>query len=688
MNNQENNTAYYHTGKGYPLPLGPHKFLQGVNFAVFSKNATGVELCFFEHGYRTPCLKFKLDPLENKTGDVWHILIKGLPDTLLYAYRVEGPSDPLNGHRFDPDAYLLDPYSKAVNAHKYWGEKNQSDPDISTSVIASSDNFNWGSVHLPCIPLKDLILYEMHLRGFTQSPTSDVQHPGTFLGVIEKIPYLKELGINAVELLPIQSFNELECHEANPLTGNPLVNYWGYSTLNFFAPMSRYAFDSHLTSAITEFKTMVKALHQEGIEVILDVVFNHTAEGNENGPTLSYRGLENSVYYTLDSEGNYLNYSGCGNTFNCNHPVVRNLIHDCLRYWVTEMHVDGFRFDLASILGRDCDGTPLKSPPLIERISMDPVLADTKLIAEAWDLGGLYQVGNFFPEIGPWAEWNGQYRDSVRSYLKGDPGVTSAFTTRIAGSQDLYGSSRTPAHSINFITCHDGFSLRDLVSYNHKHNLANGENNRDGSDLNLSWNCGAEGPTDDKDILALRERQTRNFFLALLTSLGVPMITMGDEYGHTKNGNNNTWCQDSEINWFNWKALQDNQGLFRFVKKLIAFRKKHSCLHRNDFLTDSDVEWLDVNATPKNWEDNDSFLAWVLKSSDDATLIYVAFNPSAQQQEISLPLGKWSKIIDTSQSSPNDFITEGLRLESPYLTMAPYSSILAITPYTTNIASP
>jgi isoamylase len=509
---------------GSPLPFGISFQPNGVNFSLFSKNATAVTLNLFLPKDSEPIYEIPLDPEINKTGDVWHIFVENISDGLHYAYNVDGPFDQEKGHHFDSKKLVIDPYARALSSNSEWGTDEKMPL---RGILLKPASLDWEKDKPPNIPMEEMIIYEMHVRGFTRDPSSRISHPGTFLGVIEKIPHLKALGINVVELLPIHAFNECENILINPKTKERLFNYWGYSTINFFAPMNKYATDKH--QAIREFRAMVSALHKAGIEIILDVVFNHTAEGGENGPTISFKGIEHSIYYMLGAKGELLNFSGCGNTFNCNHPVARELIRTSLRYWVSEMHVDGFRFDLASILGRATDGTPLSSPPLLELIALDPVLANTKLIAEAWDAGGLYQVGSF-PSWGVWAEWNGKYRDVVRRFIKGTPNMTGAFVTAICGSSDLYSKGRTPAHSINFITAHDGFSLADLVAYNEKHNLENGENNRDGNNQNDSWNCGTEGPTDNKKILELRERQMRNFHVALMVSLGVQMILMGDEY--------------------------------------------------------------------------------------------------------------------------------------------------------------
>jgi isoamylase/glycogen operon protein len=509
--------------------------------------------------------------------------------------------------------------------------------------------------------MHELIIYEMHVRSFTQDPSSKVKHPGTFLGIIEKIPYLKQLGINAIELMPIFEWDECELKNFNPKTGAPLKNVWGYSTINFFAPMNRYASHPGWTAALDEFRTLVKELHKQQIEVILDVVYNHTAEGNEHGPTFSFKGIDNQVYYMLSPQGEYLNFSGTGNTFNCNHPMVAQLIVDSLRYWVDEMHVDGFRFDLASILTRAENGAPLSAPPVIEQILNDPVLSNVKLIAEAWDAGGLYQVGSF-PSAGRWMEWNGKYRDAVRKFIKGTDDLSGEFSRVISGSQHIYGHDRTPSHSVNFVTAHDGYSLKDLVSYMEKHNLGNGEENRDGANDNESWNCGAEGATANRKIIQLREQQMRNFHAALLLSIGTPMVLMGDEYGHSRNGNNNVWCQDNELNWFNWDLLQKNQGFHRFFRLMIRFRTQHPLLMRTSYLTDQDVQWHGLQPLKANWGAENRFIAYTLFDHEHSEHLYIAFNATFDPVHITLPQPpsgkKWYRIVDTSHPSPDDFIEQ------------------------------
>lgn len=645
--------------KGMPYPFGTTALQEGINFAIYVKDAQKVSLCLFdENNPTTPVKEIELDPREHKTGDVWHIHLKGLAPFMVYNYRVT-PTQPEN-----TSYLLLDPYAKAVASDPIWNSR-PTEPYRPLGKVIEGSTFDWQGDKLPQIPVQDLILYEMHVRGFTQDPSSEVAHPGTYLGIVEKIPYLKELGINALEVLPIHEFNEKEAMQVHPKTKQKMVNYFGYSTVNFFAPMNRYASQSIQDQAVIEFKTMVRELHKAGIEVILDVVYNHTFEGNHEGPVSSFRGLDKHAYYMIDAQGNYLNFSGCGNTFNANHPVTRELILNSLRYWVTEMHVDGFRFDLASILTRAENGAPLGNPPLVEAISLDPILSQTKLIAEAWDAGGLYQVGGFYPG-NRWSEWNGRYRDVVRRFIKGTADHKTAFATALCGSQDLYGWGREPTCSVNFVTAHDGFSLADLVTYNDKHNMENGENNRDGFDHNDSWNCGIEGHSSNKKIVYLRERQIRNFHLALMISQGIPMILMGDEYAHTRHGNNNTWCQDNELNWFLWNHLETRPGFYRFFRALINFRKNHPLLGRTSFLDDQDITWHGLAPSNPDWGNDNRFVAFTLNyPADQGPALYIAFNAAHQSQTADIPPaghGKnWRWVVNTHNPSPDDFFDEDQR---------------------------
>lgn len=590
------------------LPYGAEPVPGGVNFRFFSRNARVMRILFYDSAEAIqPVRVVTLAPETHRWGDVWSTFIPGCGVGTLYHIQADGPFVPEQGMRFNGKARLIDPFAKALAGNYLFTENGVLVPP---KCVVMDDHFDWrGDRHLR-YRLADTVIYETHVRGLTQSPTSDCEHPGTYRGVIEKIPYLKSLGISAVELMPTHEFME-----SDPFTKPgeaPRVNYWGYDPVAFFAPFRGYASDPAPGAQVHEFKEMVLALHQAGIEVILDVVFNHTAEGNEFGPTLSFKGLENSVYYILDRDRScYANYSGCGNTVNGNHPIVRELIFNCLRYWVHNFHVDGFRFDLASILSRDRHGNLMTNPPIVEMIAEDPLLADTKIIAEAWDAAGAYQVGHFSGMR--WAEWNGRYRDDVRRYWRGDSFMTNLLATRVAGSSDLYKpGGRAPYHSINFITSHDGFTLNDLVSYNSKHNEQNGEGNRDGDNNGFSYNNGTEGPSADAGIEKARERQIKNFLATLLFSQGVPMILMGDECRRTQFGNNNAYCQNNEISWFDWTLLEKYPQLVRFVSALIGFRRSEPTLRRQHFLSGEpatrnsrfrDVTWYRFDGKPFNWTD-------------------------------------------------------------------------------------
>jgi len=694
------------TGKA--LPLGASLVNDGVNFAIFSRHATAVTLIIFEsQDMNSSWVEIPLDKREHRTGNIWHCFIRGLSAGTCYLYRAEGPYFPEKGQRFNPHKTLIDPYAKALTDVSTWdyGKCAGYDPDKpgrdltysydddimhQSRCIVIDDNFDWQGDTPLNYPLRFSVIYETHVKGLTAHPNSGVEHPGTYRGVIEKIPFLKDLGITSLEFLPVQEFNENEIIRNHPRTGKKLTNYWGYSTAAFFAPKGSYAADKTPGGQVNEFKEMVRELHKAGIEVILDIVFNHTAEGNEQGPTFSFRGLDNSIYYILNENKRYYqNYSGCGNTVNCNHPVVRTFIMDCLRYWVTEMHVDGFRFDLGSILGRDQNGRIMENPPTLEQIAEDPILNSTKIIAEAWDAGGAYQVG-WFPG-GRWAEWNDLYRDNVRKFWRGDPKETRYLATRIAGSSDLYlRDGRKPFHSINFITSHDGFTMKDLVSYNNKHNVDNGEENWDGSNNNLSYNYGAEGPTKDPVVSVIRERQIKNFFATLMVSLGTPMILGGDEFGRTQNGNNNAYCQDNEISWYDWSLLEKNSDLYRFVKEIIAFRLRHPGFMRPEFFTGRggaykgipDISWFDEEGNAIDWDEVGYFLALRLLGSKADTLadrddndFYIMFNADIDLQNFELaeaPVKKqWFRVIDTGLQSPNDILLPGN--EEPLSSQKSYS---------------
>lgn len=574
-----------------------------------------------------------------------------------YAFRLDGPYDKKKGLLFDKHKPLLDPYAKAVVGQSEWGQKPDAFLGYRGRVV--KNNFDWGITKPSIIPMEDLIIYEMHVRGFTKDASSGVAHPGTFHGIMEKIPYLKELGINAVELMPIFEFDEMRDHRV--IDGRELLDYWGYNTVSFFAPNTSYASDREYNHVGTELKQLIKTLKENGIEVILDVVFNHTAEGNEDGPFFSFKGIDNNVYYMLTPDGNYYNFSGCGNTVNCNHPVVQQMIVECLRYWVTTYRVDGFRFDLASILGRNEDGTPMDKPPLLQTLAFDPILGDVKLIAEAWDAGGLYQVGNF-PSWKRWSEWNGKYRDDLRDFLKGGYWKAPEAALRISGSSDLYNPfERGTNASINFITCHDGFSLYDLYSYNHKHNEANGWNNTDGSDDNRSWNCGAEGDTKDPLILKLRYRMIKNAFAVLICSRGTPMFLSGDEFCDTRFGNNNPYCQDNLTSWLDWKLLDTHRDIFEFCKYMIHFRRNHPAIRKS--IAQSHCGFPPISqhgATP--WDDNftqDSKIVCTMFAGHDEKqdledIVYLAVNPYWESILIHLPKLpeplQWHLAVDTSLS--------------------------------------
>ena len=574
----EINGLLYRVGR--VLPFGATLIEDGaVNFSIFSKEATGCTLVLFNIGEEEPFAEIPF-PEEFRIGNVYTMMVFGITiETTEYAYRFDGVYDPGAGLLFDRRHILLDPYAKSVSGRSAVDQELAAEMPFLYRGHIIREDYDWEGDKPLEIPMEDLVIYEMHVRGFTQDPSSGIKYRGTFAGIVEKIPYLQSLGINCIELMPVFAFDERE--HAREMDGRTLFNYWGYSTVCFFAPKAGYAASGPFGMEVDELKNLVKKLHQNGIAVILDVVFNHTAEGDENGTVISYKGIDNRTYYLLSPDGTYVNFSGCGNTMNCNNAVVRNHILDCLRYWVSSYHIDGFRFDLASILTRDKKGRPMMSPPLIETLANDAVLGSTMLIAEAWDAGGLYQVGNF-PSWNRWSEWNGKYRDCVRRFIKGDESCAPELYNRIAGSGDIY-ARRGPAASVNFITCHDGFTMYDLVSYNEKHNEANGEGNRDGSDCNDSWNCGAEGETDDPGIRDLRMRQILNFHTLLLTSRGVPMLLAGDEFGNTQCGNNNAYCQDNEISWLNWNRLNEYQNLYEYVKTLLALRAAHPVLRAPRF---------------------------------------------------------------------------------------------------------
>ena len=658
--------------RGHPLPLGATRAGEGINFVVISRYGTSVTLVLSDPRDVSTATEIPLHPRFDRTGDHWHIRVEGLPADFAYGYRVDGPTGPR--HRYDPSVVLIDPTCRALSNGKPWGQGGDAPR---RSLIGHSSTDRRTDIN-PRTPRSDSILYEVHVRGFTAGTTAGVQHPGTFHGFAERAGYLRDLGITAVELLPIDEFDELDCPFVNPLTGERLRNFWGYNTVAFASVKAAYGSQPEGSGPREEFGRTVAALHDLGLEVILDVVFNHTAEGGANGPTIHFRGLDNSLYYILDDQGRYLNYSGCGNAVNSNHPVVRAQILSCLRNAVAESGVDGFRFDLASVLGRDQRGNVLVEPPVIEQITEDALLSDTKMIAEPWDAAGLYQVANF-PGGHRWSVWNGQFRDDVRRFWRGDPGMTTALATRLCGSDDV-AKGRGPLHSINFVTCHDGFTLWDLVSYNGKHNTANGEDNRDGSDCNFSWNCGVEGPTDDPSILALRARQVRNLMATLLISQGVPMILGGDEFLRTQGGNNNAWCQDNEISWFDWTLLDQNADFLRFTQQLIALRKRHHVLRRKSFFNLSDdstpaLVWHGLTPCRPDWSESSRCLAFALdgRRGDRPGLIdrdlFIACNADSQPQTFQIPAAPsgraWRRTVDTALPSPDDAVglDEGPRVD-------------------------
>lgn len=631
----------------------------GVNFTIHTCGGTSCELLLFHRAQEEPFAVLPF-PEAYKIGDVYSMIVYGLNiDEFEYAYRVDGPYCPEKGLLFDKNKILLDPYAKAVAGQRTWGIRW----DHTYHARVVKDRFDWGDMPQSKKELCDLIIYELHVRDFTHHPSSGVQHRGTFSGLMEKIPYLKELGINAVELMPIFEFDENM--NSRTVDGKQLLECWGYNTVGFFAPNSSYAAANEHNQEGTELKTLIKALHDNGIEVILDVVFNHTAEGNEKGNTFSFKGFDNNIYYMLTPDSNYYNFSGCGNTLNCNHPVVQQLILECLRYWTINYRVDGFRFDLASILGRNEDGSPMNNPPLLRTLADDSILSNVKLIAEAWDAGGLYQVGSF-PASGRWAEWNGRYRDSLRSYLKGDSWNAWDAAWSISGSGDLYGGYYDNTHSnyagynscVNFLTCHDGFTLYDLYAYNDKHNEANGWNNTDGANDNRSWNCGVEGETDDPEVLSLRRRMIRNACAVLMCSRGTPMFLAGDEFGNTKFGNNNSYCQDNITSWLDWRMLEKNKDLFEFFKFMIAFRKKHPVIHKQ--LPTSVCGMDPIHTHNLNAEETDiprdartfcvSFAGYDKEKGKD-DLIYVAVNTFWEDVTITLPnlhgRGAWHLSVNT-----------------------------------------
>jgi isoamylase len=668
---------------GNPLPIGgAHQQGDGVNFVLFSRHATRVRLEFYRNANdSSPTRIIDLDPTRHRTGDLWHVWLRGLPAGQLYGYRIEGPYQPEQGHRFNPHKLLLDPFARAIASIEDWDfaaargyDSSSALADLSISTvddagttpkcIFTDDHFDWETDAPPKHSASDTVIYETHVRGFTIDPSSNVAHPGTFIGLTEKIPYLQDLGVTGIELMPVIEFNENELNRINPVTKEKLRSYWGYNPVAFFAPKQTYSVAGPYRRQTLEFREMVKAFHRAGIEVILDIVLNHTAEGNETGPTISLRGIENSIFYMLQENGRryYKDFTGTGNALNANHPIVREFVRLVLRYWVMHMHVDGFRFDLASVLGRDEHGNILHNAPLLESIAEDPILRDVKLIAEAWDAGGAYQVGSFSTRR--WTEWNGRFRDDVRRFWIGDAGMMGAFASRICGSSDLYqGSGKGPDSSLNFVTSHDGFTLNDLVSYKQKHNHENGENSRDGSDANYSDNCGVEGPSDDSAVEGMRSRLIKSFLLTLFVSRGVPMLLGGDEFRRTQRGNNNAYCQDNEVSWFDWGLAEKHKDILRFTRGMIAFRRAHPVLRKEIFYTDADIKWFAPNGGIPGWADErqKSFACLILGQAEPD--LFVMFNADAKPIDFSIPdlPGKkiWRLAVNTSRSAPDDLYETG-----------------------------
>ena len=676
---------------GSSFPLGARVDGAGVNFSLYSKHARAIELLLFDGpDSARPSKIIPLEPPRHRTYHYWHAHVAGLAAGQVYAYRAHGPNEPAKGLRFDPEKVLFDPYSRAIARPKSYSRaaacvKGDNAATALKSIVVDARGYDWeGDRHLDR-PYESTVIYEMHVGGFTRNPNSGVapERRGTYAGVVDKIPYLKDLGVTAVELLPVFEFDPSDAPSG-------LTNYWGYSPVSFFAPHRGYSSRRDLLGPVTEFRDMVKALHRAGIEVILDVVFNHTTEGNENGPTLSYRGFDNEAYYMLaPAPAEYMNFSGCGNTLNSNHPIARRLILDSLRYWVHEMHVDGFRFDLASILSRDETGRPVPNPPVLLDIESDPMLASTRLIAEAWDPGGLYQVGNFIGDS--WLEWNGPFRDDVRSFLKSDAGMAPRLSERLVGSPDLFAhEQREPEESINFLTCHDGFTLNDLVTYDQKHNEANGEGNRDGTGDNRSWNCGVEGPTDDPAVERLRNRQVKNALAMLMFSTGTPMLLMSDEVRRTQKGNNNAYCQDNELSWFDWSLVEKHADVRRFAKLLIEARlhmrawEGAEARTLNELLRRTRVIWHGTRLFTPLWDDPETrVLAATFHDPDGKFSLHAMFNAHWEAHEFELP-GRadgqprlWHRWLDTALDSPHDISrwNEAPHVITPRVRVEPRSTV-------------
>jgi isoamylase len=667
---------------GSPLPFGAHQHAGGVNFALFSRHATRVLLELYENPDAcSPTRVIDLDPAHHRTGDVWHVWIRGITPGQLYAFRIDGPYKPEEGHRFNVNKLLLDPFATALVGTRNWNfeaaqgyDSSSSLSDLSFSTVDNAGctpkcmlteaHFDWEGD----LPLRhsatDTVIYETHIRGFTIDPSSRAADPGTYRGLTEKIPYLQDLGVTAIELMPVQEFNESELSRVNSISKERLRNFWGYNPAAFVAPKETYGTQGRFGQQTLEFREMVKSFHRAGIEVILDIVLNHTSEGSELGPTICFRGTGNSIFYMLqdDERRYYKNFSGVGNTLNANHPVVRDFIMQVLRHWVIQMHIDGFRFDLASVLGRDEHGNLLQNAPLLESIAEDPILRDVRLIAEAWDAGGAYQVGSFSESR--WAEWNGRFRDDVRRFWLGEAGMTGLFASRICGSADLYQrSGKGPENSLNFVTSHDGFTLNDLVSYNQKHNEENGEYGRDGTDANYSDNCGVEGPSDSPAVEALRNRLIKNFLLTLFISRGVPMLLAGDEFRRTQRGNNNAYCQDNAISWVDWSFVEKYREIHRFACGMITFRRAHPVLRKPAFYTDADIQWFGPQGTTPAWADpgRKSFACLILGRSEPD--LFLMFNADTAPSDFSIPAAPGNKVwrlaIDTSHPAPEDLYERG-----------------------------
>ncbi|MBN1239874.1 MAG: glycogen debranching protein GlgX [Gammaproteobacteria bacterium] len=659
---------HWQIGPGRRLPGGATPGPAGVNFSLFSRNATRVWLVLYaDETSAEPLDVIELDPRVNRTFFFWHVFVRGARPGLYYTWKVDGPDDPAAGFRFDPQRELLDPWAREVSAAAWDRDANRHEGRTAIrGRIVPEDDYDWEGDKPLRIPLEDTVIYEMHVRGFTRHASASVQHPGTYRGLIEKIPHLVELGVTHVELLPVMAFDEQDLPPAAAKRG--LCNYWGYSPYGFFAPHPRFA--ASAGDERNEFRDLVKALHRAGIGVILDVVLNHTAEGGEDGPVISFKGFGNEFFYHLDPEDRrrYRDFSGCGNAINCNHPLVARFLLQCLEFWARDMHVDGFRLDLASVLSRGEDGEPMYHAPVLWSIEFSDVLGPARLIAEAWDAAGLYQVGDF-PGF-RWLEWNGQYRDTMRRFLRGEPGLLGDVATRLTGSSDLYGDGRRPTNSVNFVTCHDGFTLWDLVSYDRKHNEANGEKNRDGGNHDFSWNSGAEGPTRDPAVNRLREQRARNFVALLMLSQGVPMLLAGDELLRTQRGNNNAYCQDNEISWLDWTAGEGRAAMLRFTREMIALRRRHRCLRRSTFIEpDVDgpggIRWYGANGEPPDWHDPHArVLALTLAGLDAAEpSLHVMINMSGGTLELPLPSppgaadGGWRRVVDTSLPAPHDIVS-------------------------------